>query len=54
LGEVLIEDKVVAVAVAVPGSYAPSPPAHLQGFSAYRDGHWLLAQDAATGESIPI
>ena len=54
MGEVVQDDKVVAVAVAVPGSYAPSPPANLQGFQAYRDGHWILAQNAETGDVIDI
>ena len=54
MGEVVQGGKVVAVAVAVPGSYAPSPPANLQGFHAYRDGHWILAQDAQTGDIIDI
>ncbi len=54
MGEVIQDGKVVAVAVAVPGSYAPSPPANLQGFHAYRDGHWILAQNAETGDIIDI
>ncbi len=54
MGEVVQDGKVVAVAVAVPGNYAPSPPANLQGFHAYRDGHWILAQDAQTGEVLDI
>ena len=54
MGEVEQDGRIVAVAVAVPGTYSPSPPSNLQGFHAYRDGHWILAQDAATGEIIDI
>ena len=44
----------IAMAVAVPGEYAPQPPAYLQGFSLYRDGYWVLAQDAETGRTLVI
>ena len=44
----------IATAVAVPGEYAPQPPAYLQGFSLYRDGYWVLAQDAETGRTLVI
>ena len=44
----------VATAVAVPGEYAPQPPAYLQGFSIYRDGYWVLAQDGETGRTLAI
>ncbi len=37
-----------------PGEYAPQPPAYLQGFSLYRDGYWVLAQDAETGRTLVI
>ena len=54
MGEVEQSGKVVAVAVAVPGVYAPAPPANLRGFTIFREGYWLLAQDAQTGERLPI
>ena len=54
MGEVEQSGKVVAVAVAVPGVYAPAPPPNLQGFTVFREGYWLLAQDAQTGERLPI
>jgi len=54
MGEVEQDGKIIAVAVAVPGEYAPSPPVHLQGFQVYRDGYWILAQDAETGAIIDI
>jgi hypothetical protein len=54
MGEAILDGKVIAVAIAVPGDYAPSPPANLQGFNAYRDGHWILAQDAETGDIVDI
>ncbi len=38
-----------AVAVAIPGEYAPAPPAYLQGFTFHRQGYWVLVQDAKTG-----
>lgn len=38
-----------AVAVAIPGEYAPAPPAYLQGFTFHRQGYWVLIQDAKTG-----
>lgn len=44
----------VAMAVAVPGEYAPQPPAYLQGFSIYRDGYWVLAQDGETGRTLAV
>lgn len=44
----------VATAVAVPGAYAPQPPAYLQGFSIYRDGFWVLAQDCETGRTLAV
>ncbi len=44
----------IAMAVAVPGEYAPQPPAYLQGFSIYRDGYWVLAQDGETGRTLAV
>lgn len=44
----------IAMAVAVPGEYAPQPPAYLQGFSIYRDGYWVLAQDGETGRTLTV
>lgn len=38
-----------AVAVAIPGEYAPAPPAYLQGFTFHRQGYWVLVQDTKTG-----
>ena len=54
LGEAYMEGEIKAVAVAVPGTYAPAPPAHLQGFQLFTNGYWVLAQDAETGELISV
>lgn len=54
LGEAHVDGQIQAVAVAVPGVYAPAPPAHLQGFQLFSNGYWVLAQDAKTGDLIPI
>ena len=54
LGEARVEGEIQAVAVAVPGMFAPVPPAHLQGFQLFTNGYWVLAQDAKTGELTPV
>ncbi len=54
LGSVERKGSTVAMAIAVPGAYAPQPPAHLQGFSIYRDGYWVLAQDSQTGRTLAV
>lgn len=54
MGHAQERGKVRAVAVAVPGEYAPTPPPNLTGFSGYVDGYWVLAQNAETGERLGI
>ncbi|MBQ9988200.1 MAG: hypothetical protein IJP30_00470 [Clostridia bacterium] len=54
LGERRSQTRVEAVAVAVPGAWAPVPPAVLQGFTHWQNGYWLLAQDAQTGQAVPL
>lgn len=43
----------VAVAYAIPGQYAPAPPAGLEGY-VWRDGWWIAEADAQTGEYLHI
>lgn len=43
----------VAVAYAIPGQYAPAPPAGLEGH-VWRDGWWIAEADAQTGEYLHI